>query len=87
MNLREERNRRLAIALLAAAGAIILWIVFRGVYRNLSISENAVGYVEPSTQGGIYFGYAVMLGGTVILAVIAAWSTIQYLRSLIGRDR
>lgn len=87
MNLREERNRRLAIALLAAAGALILWIIFRGVYRNLSISESAVGYVEGSTQGGIYFGYAVMLGGTVVLAVIAVWSAIQYLRSLIGRDR
>jgi hypothetical protein len=87
VNSRDERNRRLAIALLSAAGAAVVWYVFHGVYSNLTFSANAVGYVEPMTQAGIDFGYAVMIGGTLILAAIAAWSAFQYLRLLIGRDR
>lgn len=84
MNLRDERNRRLGIALVAAIGAAILWFIFRGVYHNLSIAESAVGYVDPATQGGVYFGYAILLGGALILAAIAVWSAVQYLR-LLGR--
>ena len=77
---RDRRNRYLGIALFAAVGAIIVWSIFRSVYQNLSISEKAVGYVDPATQGGIYFGYAVMLGGAFALAVVAVWSAIAYLR-------
>ena len=87
MNRRQERNRRLAIALISAAGAAILWYIFHGVYESLSASEKAVGYVDGMTQAGIDFGYAVMIGGTLILAAIALWSAFAYLRLLMGRDR
>jgi ABC-type Fe3+-siderophore transport system permease subunit len=87
MNRAQERNRRLAIALVAGAGAAIVWYVFHGVYDNLSASEKAVGYVDGMTQAGIDLGYAVMIGGTLILALIGLWSAFQYLRLLIGRDR
>ncbi|HXO17384.1 MAG TPA: hypothetical protein VN909_04365 [Candidatus Dormibacteraeota bacterium] len=87
MNRRDDRNRRLAIALLAAGGAAIVWYVFHGVYTSLTVSANAVGYVDPMTQAGIDFGYAVMIGGTLSLAAIAVWSAIQYFRLLIGGDR
>ena len=83
----DERNRRLIVGLCAAAGAAILWVIFHAVFANLSVSENAVGYVDPATQGGIYFGYAVMIVGIVSLAAIAAWSFFQYLRLLVRRDR
>jgi hypothetical protein len=87
MNRRDDRNRRLLTALLSGAAAAIVWYVFHGVYVSLTVSENAVGQVDPMTQGGIYFGYAIMVGGTLTLAAIAAWSAYQYLRLLFGRDR
>ena len=72
---------------LSAPAAAIVWFVFHGVYENLSITEKAVGYVDPVTQMGITLGYFVMIGGTVILAAIAAWSAIQLLRLLIAPRR
>jgi hypothetical protein len=53
----------------------------------LSISEKAIGYVDPMTQMGITLGYWVMIGGTIILAGIAAWSAIQLVRLLIAPRR
>ena len=72
---------------LSAPAAAIVWFVFHGVYENLSITEKAVGYVDPVTQMGITLGYFVMVGGTLILAAIAAWSAIQLLRLLIAPRR
>jgi hypothetical protein len=86
VNGREERNRRLVIFLLAAPGAAIVWFVFHAVYVNLSESEKAVGYVDSMTQMGIDLGYVAMVGGTLVLAAVAIWSGIGYLR-LILRDR
>jgi hypothetical protein len=86
MNSREERNRHLTIFLLTAPGAAIVWYVFHGLYENLSATEKAVGYVDSLTQMGIDLGYAVMVGGTLVLAGIALWSAVAYLR-LALRDR
>jgi len=72
---------------LSAPAAAIVWFVFHGVYESLSISEKAVGYVDPMTQIGISLGYFVMIGGTVVLGAIAAWSAIQLLRLLIAPRR
>ncbi|MGC9990880.1 MAG: hypothetical protein ABSD52_00610 [Candidatus Cybelea sp.] len=88
MNRRKELLQRyLTMLALSAPGAAIVWFVFHGVYENLSISEKAIGYVDPMTQTGITLGYFVMIGGTVILAAIAAWSAIQLLRLLIAPPR
>lgn len=87
VNSNDGRNRYLVVAVLAAAGAALVWYIFHGVYQNLTISENAVGYVDPMTQGGIYFGYAIMVGGTLTLAAIAVWSAYRYVRLLMGRER
>jgi hypothetical protein len=83
---RDERNRQLTILLLSAPGAAIVWFVFHSVYENLSASVKAVGYVDSLTQVGIGLGYLVMIGGTLILAGIALWSAIAYIR-LVLRDR
>jgi hypothetical protein len=83
---RDERNRYLTIFLLSAPGAAIVWIVFHGVYESMSAAERAVGYVDSMTQTGIDLGYAAMVGGTLILAAIALWSGVGYLR-LMRRDR
>ena len=83
---REERKRYLTIVLLSAPGAAILWFVFHAVYENMSAAERAVGYVDATTQTGIFLGFAAMVGGTVLLAAIAVWSGVGYLRSL-RRDR
>jgi hypothetical protein len=80
---RAELNRYLTVFVLAAPGAVIVWLVFHGVYFNLSESEKAVGYVEPMTQTGIYLGYAVMIGGTLVLAALAVWSGFHILRVLL----
>jgi hypothetical protein len=86
MNHREERTRYLVIFSVAAPSAAIVWLVFHSVYENLTASVKAVGYVDSMTQTGIDLGYVTMIGGTLVLAVIAVWSGIAYLR-LILRDR
>lgn len=86
MNRREERSRYLTIFLFAAPGAAIVWYVFHAVYENLSATEKALGYVDSLTQVGIDLGYVVMVGGSLVLAAIAAWSAVAYVR-LVLRDR
>ncbi len=81
----EERNRYLTIFAFSAPGAAIVWYVFHAVYENLSASEKAVGYVDSMTQMGINLGYAVMVGGTLLLAGIAVWSVLAYLRLILRR--
>lgn len=85
MNRRELLNRHLIIVALAAPGAALVWWIFHGVYANLSESEKAVGYVDPMTQAGIDFGYFAMIGGIVVLAGLAAWSAVAYVRLLLRR--
>lgn len=80
MNRDQERNRYLTIAALTAPSAAIVWFVFHGVYENLSASVKAVGYVDPLTQTGIFLGYVTMIGGTLVLGAIAAWSLVAALR-------
>jgi hypothetical protein len=86
VNRPDERTRHLIIFIVAAPGAAIVWFVFHAVYVSLSASVKAVGYVDPLTQIGISFGYVVMIGGTVLLAAIALWSLVSYIR-LASRDR
>lgn len=81
-----DRNLYLVIFLTTAPSAAIVWFVFHAVYEDLTASVKAVGYVDASTQIGIDLGYFVMVGGTIILAVVALWSAIKYVR-LILRDR
>lgn len=82
MNSSEERNRYLTTFALSAPAAAIVWFVFHGVYENLTQTERAVGYVDPLTQTGIYLGYVAMVGGTLVLAGIALWSAVRWLRLL-----
>jgi hypothetical protein len=84
--MQRERSRYLTIFLLAAASAAIVWFVFHSVYENLSESERVVGYVDSLTQMGIDLGYVAMVGGTLILAAIAAWGLFGYVRCLL-RER
>lgn len=86
MKRRDERNRHLAIFLFSAFGAAIVWYVFHAAYENLTATEKAVGYVDSMTQMGIDLGYVAMIGGTLVLAGIAIWSAVTYVR-LSLRDR
>ncbi|HEY2474258.1 MAG TPA: hypothetical protein VGI19_05595 [Candidatus Cybelea sp.] len=79
MNRDQERNRYLTIAALTAPSAAIVWFVFHTVYEDLSASVKAIGYVDPLTQMGIFLGYVAMIGGTIVLAAIAAWSLVAAL--------
>lgn len=63
----------------------MVWFIFRAVYEDLSASVRAVGYVDSMTQAGIALGYIVMIGGTLILAGIAVWAAIGYLRIALRR--
>ncbi len=76
MDSRAELRRHLAIAAVAALAAALVWYFLHGVYVNLTESVRAVGYVDASTQTGIDLGYVAMVGGTLVLAVVAlrsAW--------------
>lgn len=87
MKRRPELDRYLTILALSAPAAAIVWYVFHAVYENLTETEKAVGYVDPLTQTGIYLGYVAMVGGTLVLGCIAAWSALQCLRLLLQRRR
>ncbi|HEX3457141.1 MAG TPA: hypothetical protein VHR97_04220 [Candidatus Baltobacteraceae bacterium] len=86
MNRRDELRRNGAVAALSLLGAVVLWLIFHSVYENLSVSEQAVGYVDPTTQSGIYFGYFAMLAGIVALAAIALWAAIKCVLLLARRS-
>ncbi len=86
VNRRDERARYLALFLIAAPSAAIVWYVFHLVYQNLTATVKAIGYVDSTTQVGIGLGYVAMVGGTLVLAGLAAWSGITYL-IMLRRDR
>ncbi len=77
MNRRDELRRNGAVAALSLLGALVLGLIFRSVYEDLSVSERAVGYVDPTTQSGIYFGYFAMLAGIAVLAVMGIWAAVK----------
>lgn len=85
MNDRADRNRYLIILALSAPGAVIVWLIFHGVYFDLTEAAKAVGYVDPMTQAGILLGYVAMVGGTLALALTAAWAGFQLVRVLLRR--
>lgn len=86
MNRRDELRRHAAIAAFALSTAAIIAFIFKGVYENLTATTQAVGYVEPSTQSGIYFGYFVMLVGIVALGAIGLWSLLKCALLLLRRS-
>lgn len=81
----DELAHHLTMLAFTAPAAVLVWFVFRGVYLDLSRSEKAVGYVDPMTQTVVLLGYFAMIGGTVVLGCIAAYSAIQTLRLLFTR--
>lgn len=72
---------------LTAPTAALVWFVFHDVYTDLSVSERAVGYVDPMMQAGITLGYYAMIGGTLALAAFAIWSILHILALLLKRRR
>ncbi|MGC1380921.1 MAG: hypothetical protein WA814_07845 [Candidatus Baltobacteraceae bacterium] len=87
MNGQADITRYLVIFALAAPGAAVVWFVFHAVYYNLREAVSVVGYVDPMTQTGIDLGYIVMIGGTFLLAVLAAWSGFKLIGLLLQRRR
>jgi len=61
----------------AAPASFFTWLVFHGVFVNLSESEAAMGYVDPLTKMGIALGYIAMIGGTLVFAGIALWAGVH----------
>lgn len=74
MDNRTEIHRCLIIFALAAPTAVAVWLVFHGVFATLTRTEEAMGYVDPTTQMGIDLGYVAMVGGTLVFAGIALWA-------------
>lgn len=77
MEQRSEVRRYLTIFALSAPAAIAVWIVFHAVFANLTQTEEAMGYVDPTTQMGVDLGYVAMFGGTVAFGGIAAWAAFR----------
>lgn len=86
MNDRDDFNRYLTILLLSAPTAVAIFFIFHGIYVSLSQAEEVAGYVDSSTQVGIYLGYAVMVGGTLIFGILAAWAAVR-LAGVVRRSR
>ena len=78
-------QRYLIIFGLSAPSAIVVWAIFHGVFATLTKTEEAMGYIDPLTQMGIYLGYVAMVGGTLVFAGIAAWAAIRAARIWLSR--
>ena len=78
-------QRYTIIFAVAAPTSIVTWLIFHAVYVNLSLSEAAMGYVDPLTKMGIALGYLAMVGGTLVFAAIALWAGIKALGVWRGR--
>jgi hypothetical protein len=87
MDDRAEFNRYLTIFALAAPTAAAIYFVFRSISTNLGAAETATGYVDSMTQMGIYLGYAVMVGGTLVFGVLALWAAVRLVGVLAARRR
>ncbi len=77
MDHRFDVNRYLTIFALSAPTAVAMWLIFHGVFATLTRTESAMGYVDSTTQMGIYLGYVAMVGGTLVFAAIAAWAAYK----------
>jgi hypothetical protein len=80
VNVRRDHHelvRYVTIFALSAPTAIAVWLVFHGVFVNLSATERITGYVDSITQMGIYLGYVGMFGGTLVFAVLAIWAAAR----------
>jgi hypothetical protein len=73
-------GHHLIMLAITAPGAAIIWTIFHFAYVDLSRSAKAVGYIDPMTQVGITLGYWSMLGGSIVLALIALYSAFQAVR-------
>jgi hypothetical protein len=80
-------QRYLIIFGLAAPSAAVVWLVFHGVFTNLTQTEEAMGYVDPLTQMGIYLGYVAMFGGTLVFVGVAAWAAVRAAGIWLGRRK
>ena len=77
MRERERRGGYLLAFACSAAGALIVWFVFHGVYEGLTQAAAAVGYIDSGAKIGIAFSYLMMVGGTLVLGVVALWSAYK----------
>ena len=73
-------QRYVVIFAMTAPASVVTWLVFHGVFVNLSRTEAIMGYVDPITQMGIDLGYIAMIAGTAVFGAIALWAAIQALR-------
>lgn len=80
MKVPSEVAHHLIMLAFTAPAAVLVWFVFHNVYVDLSRTETAIGYVDPMTQTGITLGYYAMIGGSLILGLIALWSAIHIAR-------
>ena len=79
-------QRYVIIFALAAPSAVAVWLIFHGVFTNLTQSEAAMGYVDPLTQMGVYLGYTAMFGGSLVFGAIALWAGVRAVRLWLHRD-
>ena len=82
MDSHEEAKRQAVIFTICAVCAIVVWLVFHGVYASLSQAAAAVGYVEGSSQMAIFFSYLAMVAGTSILGIAAVVAGVRALLAL-----
>ena len=76
MDHRFDVNRYLTIFALSAPAAVAMWLIFHGVFANLTQTESAMGYVDSTTQMGIDW---VRCNGrrNAVFAAIAAWAAFK----------
>ncbi|HZY97942.1 MAG TPA: hypothetical protein VFE36_00070 [Candidatus Baltobacteraceae bacterium] len=85
MDSREETKRHAVTFAICAFSAIVVWVVFHGIYANLSLAAAAVGYLDSSARMAIFFSYFAMVAGTSILGIAAAWAGVRALLCLSRR--
>jgi len=76
-----ELSRNLIIVAWTAPAAVVVFLIFHGVYTNISETAKAVGQIDSATTMGLAMGWIAMVGGTGVLGVIALVAAIRALRA------
>ncbi|MBV8149753.1 MAG: hypothetical protein JO092_11715 [Candidatus Eremiobacteraeota bacterium] len=74
---RAQAGRYLLAFACSAVGALLVWLLFHGVYASLTQAAAAVGYVDSGAQIGIALSYLLMVGGTSALGIVALWAAYK----------
>lgn len=86
MRIRPEVTQYASVLALSLTGAVLVAVAYARAHAEISIVEQAQGYVDPTLQVGLLLGFVVMLAGVAGLGVTSVWAAVRLVRALKGKE-